>query len=403
MDDQPKFTRTDKAIGAFVILIIFAVGVFVVGKQAGWLEHSLVLDTNFDFVYGLSKGSPVKMKGHRIGRVMKVEFNRENRFDLRLRVFGKYADRINETGYARISTDILQNPIVDVGTIEFDDAGVPKDIKWEYLSAYAIKRITMLGKKYGGPNAPVPPRLKRGDIITPLSRPDIVELGKEIMKDFQADVQPVVDRMKKSAEHFERIIADMSTISSAVAQGKGTVGRFLHDQDMGEDMRQTIRSTKETLVSVNAIAADLAKTTRALPTMVEEVQRVLTNVKALSEGVAEVTKNVPQLMAQVQTSLQTIDGLTQNLTKISADVPRLMEEVQGLLRSVKVITSDVAKWSDDTPELVQSIQTAIDNTNEILAGLKRSILIRGLLEEEGQRRDVTEQSRTSRYEELTQP
>ena len=362
-----KITSVDRIVGLLALLAILGCISLagIVGKRRGWLAKPLVLKTRFTAVSGLSRGAPVKMCDYPIGRVTRVVFNENNEFDVEFEVFAQYRDRITETRYVQLETDMLQNPFVNISNFEFDDKGNLTSVKPEYLTQWAIAKVEALSKKHKRSKRPVHALLTSGDFISPVNRPDLAAMAQEVISDFQKRLEPAAKSMTKSAKNFELLLADLSAIMNTLAKGEGAVGKFLKDEEMGEDIKQTIASIK-------LIATHMSEVTADLPKVVKEAHAAVANLKAL-------------------------------LAQVTSDVPRLMKEIEGVMANLNLITKDLANWTADTPELVQSIQAAVNNANDIMQGLKKSVLLRGLVEQEQKRSLIIEQGRHSRYEKLTQP
>lgn len=393
-----KLTTVDKIVGLVAVAAVLGCIGFaaLVGKQRGWFAKPLALKTRFTSVSGLSRGAPVKMCDYPIGRVTRVVFNEDNEFDVEFEVFAEYRDRITETRYVQLETDVLQNPFINISNFEFDDKGNLTNVKPKYLTQWAIAQVEGLRKRYALSKRPVHSVLASGDFISPVNRPDLVAMAQEVISDFQKRLEPAAESMTKSAKNFEMILSDLSAIMSTLAKGEGAVGKFLKDEEMGEDIKQTIASVK-------LIATNMSQVTAELPKVVKEAHGAVANLNVLLAQLTVVGEKVPKLLDDVQGTLKSLDGLTANLTKVAADAPRLMKEIESVMANLNIITKDLANWTADTPELVQSIQAALNNANDIMQGLKRSVLLRGLVEQEQKRSLIIEQGRHSRYEKLTQP
>lgn len=383
-----KLTTADRLVGLLAILAI-AGGIAVtvlVGATRGWFRKPLVLKTSFESAPGLSRGAPVKMCAYPIGRVTNVVFNERNEFDAEFEIFPDFASRIKETSYVQFTTDSLFKAMLVVRDFEFNDKGEVLDVKEKQLSRWAVAQVARLKKKLSGSERPQFGHLKSGDFMAPVGRQALTDMAMEAISAFQTKLDPVADRMTKSAEHFEGIIGNLNSIIRALDEGQGVVGKFLKDEEMGEDLKRIIGHAEK-------ITSDVAE---QLPKVVKEGEGAVRNLKDLLAELKTVGEKIPALLDEVNKSVKKLGALQANLTETTAALP-------AVVGNVELITRDIATGTAHLPELTQSVQTTLNNVNDIMTGLKKSILLRGLIEQEQKRSLVIQQGRHSRYEKLVEP
>lgn len=387
-----QVTMVDKVVGLLAVLAILGClgAVAVVGARLGWFEESLVLRTTFSDAAGLHRGAPVKLRDYPIGRVTKVVFNKQNDFDVEFEIFGRYADRIDEASYVQLASESFLKSYLAVRTFEFDKQGRVANVEENQLTRWAKAHLAKIEKKYLKAETPLRTLAQSGDFMPPVKTPDLLEAATRVITDFQKKIQPAADSMTRSAKHFEEIVADLSKIMDALATGQGTVGKFVTDKQMGEDIKKTIHH-------IDGIAGHMELVSAGLPKVVQEAHTAVMHLNKLLAQLTVVGEKAPAVVTEVE-------GIAANMNRLTAnEVPQLLRELEQTMASANVILRDMSQWSADTPELVQSVQESLTHANEIMRGLKKSIFLRGLVEQEQQRSRLLQQGRYSRYEALNQP
>jgi phospholipid/cholesterol/gamma-HCH transport system substrate-binding protein len=198
-------TRTAR-LGAFILgaLIIFGVGVFLVGDRQYLFTRTYRLQAPFDTVVGLDNGAVVRSGGVRIGTVQKILMPRQSGGKVTVVMKLKRATR-----------EVIKKD--SVATIETEG---------------------LLGAKYVsvsfGSAASEP--VRDGDTIG--SRPplEFADLAKQA-----SDALAKVDAA----------IAGVTSIASKIDRGEGAMGALVNDQKMGRDLGRTVAEAKAAVAALH--------------------------------------------------------------------------------------------------------------------------------------------------------
>ena len=190
---------------AFVAAIIVFEMVGGLGLFRGYQLHA-----RFNNVQELKVGDPVRMAGVSVGKVEDIRLV-DNKVDVVMKVQDK----------ARVRTD----------------------------SKVSVRFVGLLGQNFiaidfGTPNAPLASpgtlleTVERPDLSTLLAKLDTVATGVEgLTKSFTGDsinnlLGPFTDFLKENNPRLTAVLANLQTISSQIAQGKGTVGRLINEDEL---------------------------------------------------------------------------------------------------------------------------------------------------------------------------
>jgi phospholipid/cholesterol/gamma-HCH transport system substrate-binding protein len=240
-------------IGAFVLggLLLFAVGLFLIGDRRGLFREQFELYTEFSRLGGLESGATVRVAGMEAGEVVeiRVPVSPAAPFRVRMRVRQDLQRLVRRDSVASIQNDgLVGNKFVHV------EAGTP--------SAPAV-----------APGETIPGRdpFDLADLLQQASETirtintSVTALASEIevavatvsttARHASVLVQDVGDDVRVISEAGARIASDMQAISRDVRSGRGTVGKLVTDDELYRRATEIARQVEETIGNVQAATA----------------------------------------------------------------------------------------------------------------------------------------------------
>lgn len=298
-------------LGLFVALaFVAAVIVFEMLGGPEAFKRGFLLRAQFENVQELRVGDPVKMAGVEIGRVEKIGFA-ENKVEIVLKVQQQ----------AQVKTD----------------------------SKASIRFVGLMGQNYlsidfGSPEAPaaMPGTLletvEQPDFSTMLAKLDDVATGVEsLTKSFSGDtinnlLGPFTDFLKENNPRLTAILTNVQTISSQIAQGEGTVGKLIQDDELynlavgavtnlngtADELRLTIAEARSIVDQVNQGQGTLGRLAKD-DSLFRESTNAMTNLREIfqkiNQGQGSVGKlvNDETLYKNARMTLQKVDKATEGL------------------------------------------------------------------------------------------
>jgi len=300
-------------LGIFVALA--ALAAVLILEMVGGVERftrGRHLYALFNNVQELKVGDRVKIAGVEIGRVEKIGLDEENN---KVRVMMKVRK----------------------------DAGVRTD------SVATVKFTGLMGQNFvsidfGSPTAPL---AEDGAVLMTTQQPDLsaimtkldnVASGVEnLTKSFTGDkidnlLGPFTDFLKANRGPLTATIANMESMSSQIAQGKGTVGKLIYDdalynsaiatvtnlEDAAEQIKTTIAGAQLVLNEVNAGRGTVGKLVKD-ETLYNETTASMTNLKEIlqkiNQGQGSIGKlvNDQEFYRNAKLTLQKLDKATEGL------------------------------------------------------------------------------------------
>ncbi|HOW66259.1 MAG TPA: MlaD family protein [Candidatus Paceibacterota bacterium] len=300
-------------LGIFFALVLIAAVLLM--EMIGGLEffqQGYHVKARFNTIQDLKEGDPVKMGGKKIGRVQSIEFAED-----RLEVTMKITDR-----RARIKLD----------------------------SKASIKFLGLMGQNYvslefsGSPTAMI---AEEGALLESVEQPDLSQLMtkldgvaggvQNLTKSLSGDnlgnlMGPLTDFIKENKDKLGAIIGSVQTVSSQIAEGKGTVGKLINEDTLYASALSTVTNFNETAVDARNLMGQakslLAETEQGKGTigkllkdeaLYQESSEAMTNLKEIfqkiNRGQGSVGKlvNDETMFKNVKMTLQKLDKAADSL------------------------------------------------------------------------------------------
>lgn len=206
-------------VGLFVSigLIFLIAGVLMIGNLHETFKKKMKVTALFDNVGGLQAGNNVWFSGVKIGSVSALHFYKESQIEVTIRIDIKAQEYIRKDSKIKIGSDgLIGNKILEI---------------------------------YGGS--------LRSEIV---EDGDILEVEKTFTQ------EDMVNTLQENNKNLAVITKDLKLITSGIAKGEGTLGKFLFDDKVYENINAATSSLKGASVqaaqmvhSLNIFSAGLNK------------------------------------------------------------------------------------------------------------------------------------------------
>ena len=223
------FTKSsfELKVGMFIFIgiVILSVIVFSIGNFYG-VKRGYVLNVLFNFANGISVGAPVRYAGVEVGEIQDIEVyfdEKENIPMIRLRIWVAQNTWVNEDASATINTLGLLGE--------------------KYLEIIPGTRETRL--------------LQKGDILRgkdPVSTEELTRETKEILAKVDKMIESINkvvgdeefrSSLKNTLANLETLSSELSEAMTVVRKGEGTIGKFLTDDKLYNDIDEMVLDIKK--------------------------------------------------------------------------------------------------------------------------------------------------------------
>lgn len=283
---QTTETKRNVAVGLFIFLglLIFIVGIFVLGGQQKSFVKSLRINAVFNDVGGLKPGNNVWFSGVKIGTVKTIKFFGSSQVEVSMSIEESAQHYIRKDASAKLSSDGL------IGN----------------------KIIVLLG---GNPKTA---EIENGDIL-------------HVQKDFSTD-----DIMKTFQENNENLIgitSNFKKLSADMVKGKGTAGALLADSTLANSFRAIVMNLQKTTSTSAALAGQLKAFSSKLNTKGGLADKMLTDTSVFNK-LSATAEQLKQTSAKAS-------AITDNFSKASSKLNSSDNAIGLLLNDPK--TADQVK------------------------------------------------------------
>lgn len=282
-------------VGAFVIfgLLLFAVGLFLIGNRRMLFDHSFDAYAEFANIAGLQNGAIVRVAGMDAGEVGEINVppSPSGRFRVRMRLREDLHQLIRVDSVATIQTDgLVGNKYlqVDAGT---DQAMVVPALgtiqsREPFDLSEALQRMSNTVDLVTDTIVQV-----RGQLETALtSVNNIIVVAQGLTEDLGNDARAIIASSRKVA-------ADINTIVAGLRDGRGSLGKLLNDDALYErvkaisaDAEKTVANVREASEQAKGAIADFRGDKGPVNGVVGDLKQTLASAKDAMSDLAENTE-----------------------------------------------------------------------------------------------------------------
>jgi phospholipid/cholesterol/gamma-HCH transport system substrate-binding protein len=333
MPTKKALAWSELKVGALIIIslaILVAIVVLVLGVESPFARR-YTLYTYMPNIGGLREDSPVMLEGVTVGNVKGYEFAElEKGVRVELRIQEKYRERIRTDSIAHLrSLGLLGDKYIEISQ----------------------------GTRDGRP-------LKEKETVT--GAPPL-------------DIDEMIARANHTFDNLGDTVINVKDITQAMKEGKGTVGKFLKDDDIYKNLNEILRKTHSgsgtigNLINNDKLYRDLSDTAVNLRAATE-------NLRA-GQGTAGKLLNDKEMGEKLSNSIAKLEGVIVRiekgdgtLGKLSRD-PALYNNLNQVMANLKPLTERMSKGEGTVGKLF-SDKELYDNTNNTVKELQ--LLIRDI-------------------------
>ena len=304
-------------------LVVFALGVYFVGRQTGIFSRKYDLYTYMENVSGLQTGAPVRLAGVNVGSVEAIDFIDPEAADSLDALFRELGDSLgNRNLEVRLAVDTdVQDRITRSSTAK-------------------IGTIGLLGDKYvaievGQPEDPV---LKDGDIV--LNEPPL-------------DYEALIARGAAAVDELVQSISNTEQIVAKVNEGQGTLGLLINDDQLYQDWVELSHKGAQTLARIESGEGALGRLLND-PTLYHEMVELTTELQQLAGQIDQGQGTVGRLLRD-ETLYTRMTDVVQRTENVLDRINR-GEGTAGKLLNDEALYERLNKFVVDTQTLINDIR-----------------------------------------------
>lgn len=309
-------------------LFIFGLATFYVKNWQFYMGKGYRLKADFPAVQTLDQGDVVRMAGVSVGTVESLEIS-----------------TAAATQYPVRATLWIRRGVV----VRADDMAV-------------IKLASVFGGTYVA--------IERGD-------PSAEELDDEdvIPKTKVApSITELIEDSKSTLAEVKKAFDEVNAIAADLKEGKGTLGRLLHDEELSKQVGQTVADVRDSAESLKKAAERIDKGEGVLgrlimdDAMAKNLDAVVSDARDVTENLRSVTEDLRKgegTIGKLLKSDELYNNLNEGVTTIS-DTAKLFKSGEGILP--KLLQDK--KMADDLASLASNASQAAADLREFTGKLR---------------------------------
>lgn len=301
-------------LGLFVILstIILVVALYFIGNKQNLFGKTFRISVIFNNVNGLQLGNNVRYSGINVGTVKGITMINDSTINVDMIIEDKMLKHIKKNAVAAIGSDgLVGSMIINI---------VP-------------------GKEISTAITP-------GDTIKSYSKISTTDM---------------LETLNTTNDNAAMLTSDLLKITTSIKQGKGTLGMLIEDEEMAENLKQTVRNLKTS-------SSDAANTIRKLRSIINSINYD-ESLAALLFSDTISANNMKSIITNLEKSSSGIDSAITNLNDVVLNV----KNGDGALNYIVNDTVLV----NNIDETMKNVKEGSIRLNENLEALKHNFLFRG--------------------------
>ena len=288
-----KTTNEKIRLGIFVIVgsLFFIATIYFIGNKKDMFNKTIEINAVFTNVNGLQTGNNVRFSGINVGTVKKISIINDSLIKVDMLIDEEIASHIKKDAMATVGSDgLVGNMIINI---------IP-------------------GKK----------------------SKELVKEGDRILSENKVSTDEILKTINSTSENAKLITDNLVKITDQINSKKGTIGMLINDNEMSDDLKQTItnlkittENTSKSMANLNKIITDLNNknnvigalkdtiTGRKIKMIVvnlekstEEINKTISNLKD-GKGALNYLSNDPKLVKQIDSTMININQASGRLNE----------------------------------------------------------------------------------------
>jgi phospholipid/cholesterol/gamma-HCH transport system substrate-binding protein len=340
-------------LGALVVLMA---GLFLIGEQNRIFTKKNRYFITVESAGGLNEGNPVRLNGVNVGLVEKItlpEQVAEKNLTVRISIERQYEERIRADSEARIRTlGLLGDKYIEVSSGSPSAPVIPAEGTIPTAAATDVDKLIASG----------------GDVVDNLVRISYslnsilsrIDRGEGLVGQLTTDeAGGISDRLEQTLGAAQRVMDDLEA-------GKGTLGRVLRDEAMGERLERAVGSLESVMRQVeqgDGLAPALlndAEMRAQFQSTLSEAQKTAAQLQRWSAEIEQREGLVDRLLTDEQMG-----------EKVGRDLEAMVADLAGFAAKLNRGEGTAAKLVND-PQIYEAVK-------DILVGVDESKLLRWLI------------------------
>lgn len=312
--DRIRETSMEVTVGAFLFMVLLALGVFtIILSRQSLFEQTVYYEVTFRTVLGVREGDNVYLRGVSVGKVDDVIVERHR---VRVRL------ALNRT------LDLRENYRIEI---------LPS---------------SLLGGRYL--------EIEEGDEDRPAIAPGTPLVGttpKDLLDEATRTVASIRSTLEGGVlEDVRTIVSNVNSIVARVERGEGTLGRLVRDDAVYTDARAIVANVRELSDRLNRGQGSLGRLLSDDDSLYRDIEAIAANLKQSSDDLAKGRGLLGKLISSEDTTYEDLRVTVASIREIAESVQRGEGTIGKLLREHEIY--------EELKQGLRELRAAIDDFRE---------------------------------------
>lgn len=315
-----KSTKNTRAVAVgifiFAALVIFILGVLTLGGQKKMFADTLQVEALFNDVNGLQPGNNVWYAGVKVGTIENIQFTGTGQVKVTMSVDQKVSPYLKKDTKVKVGSDGL------IGN-----------------------KILVL---YGGSAA----------------APQVTD-GEQLAADNMLSIDDMMQTFQQNNQNLVAITNDLKTVSSGLANGKGSIGKLLKDETLANQLDFALSSLRRSLSQTENFTQDIAAYTQKLQQKGSLTNDLITDTVIFGR----LRASVAQMQSVSQSAQDVVDNLKSATSNVNSSLSNTSTPAGMLLND--------AQTAQSLKAVIKNLETSTQKLDENMEALQHNFLFRG--------------------------
>jgi phospholipid/cholesterol/gamma-HCH transport system substrate-binding protein len=297
------------AVGLFIIagLILFALGIFLVGDRHQAFARHVQLYTQFADLDGITRGSNVQVAGMDAGQVARIDVPQSpnGRFRVQMKVDEKFHGLIRSDSFVTVDTEgVVGNTFLNIHPGS--------------ASAGIAQADAVLASK------------------PPINLSDLLSQGLGTMNDADATIKDMGAKLDQAVDGLNGAVGNANDLLVGLKEGRGPAGMFLQDEKMAAQIRDTMANAqtatvdlKQAAAGVNSLVADVQQ--RQLPQKLDDTMVQVHSASTRANAtIGQVQQSLTEALGPDVNGVTGGQNISQGLTNVNVATGNMAEDTEAV-------------------------------------------------------------------------
>ena len=310
-----RITNAQKIkLGLFVIItaILLVTALYLIGRKQNIFGSNTYVSAIFSNVNGLKLGNNVRYSGINVGTVRRITMINDTTICVDMALESSIMQHIRKDAKAVIGSDgLVGSMVLNIfpGTMESE-------------------------------------LVKPGDTLSSIRK---------------ISTSDMMSTLSVTNENAAELSSELLKITSSLNEGQGTLGRLLNDEEMGNDLKETVRN--------------LNKVSREATAVINDLKAVISDIE-FEESLLYVLVNDSLAASQFRSTLTHLEASSEQIEEAVENLNTVILEVKEGEGTFNYIVNDTA-LVNDIDETVKNVKEGSVLLNENLEAMRHNVLFKG--------------------------